>query len=75
MKVFVGGKIIELDNYRKLKTWGIKGFKHIRKFTQDKGHKNCIKEFLKAIKNGNKSPIPLEEIFEVQEKLLDLVGK
>lgn len=75
LKVFVGGKIIELDNYRNLKTWGIKGFKNIRKFTQDKGHKNCVKAFLDAIKNGKESPIPLEEIFEVQEKLLELVEK
>lgn len=75
LKVFVAGKIIELDNYRKLKTWGIKGFKNIRHFSQDKGHKNCIKAFLKAIKNGEKSPIPLEELFEVQEKLLELIDK
>ena len=75
LKVFVEGKIIELDNYRKLKTWGVKGFQNIRKFSQDKGHKNCIKAFLDAIKNGQNSPIPLEEIFEVQEKLLGLVGK
>ena len=27
------------------------------------------------IKNGEKSPIPLEELFEVQEKLLELIDK
>ena len=73
LQVFSGGKIIELDNFRKLKTWGIKGVPNIRNFNQDKGHKNCLMAFLNAIKKCEKSPIPLDEIFEVQEKLLKLV--
>ena len=73
LQVFSGGKIIELDNFRKLKTWGIKGVPNIRNFNQDKGQKNCLISFLNAIKKCERSPIPLDEIFEVQEKLLKLV--
>lgn len=73
LEVFAGGKVLRLDNFRKLQAWGIPGFRTRRLFTQDKGQKGCCKAFLEAIKAGGPSPIPSSELFEVQRWLLEAV--
>ena len=75
LEVFSGGKIFQLDNFLKLRAWGVKGFKEKRLFKQDKGQLNCVKMFLDAIKNGTESPIPLDQILEVQYNLLNCIEK
>jgi hypothetical protein len=39
---------------------------------QDKGQKACAKVFLDAIKNGDNTPIPVDEIFEVARATIDV---
>ena len=75
LEVFAGGKALQLDNYRKLKAWGIPGFRTRRLMTQDKGQDACCAAFLKAIKTGGSPPIPVDEIFEVQRWLLQAVNR
>ena len=70
LEVFSSGKIFQLDNFRKLKAWGISGFTTCRSFSQDKGQLACCSAFLSAIESGTSSPIPLNEIIEVQQWLL-----
>jgi predicted dehydrogenase/threonine dehydrogenase-like Zn-dependent dehydrogenase len=70
LEVFAGGKVLRLDNYRKLQAWGIPGFRTRRHFKQDKGQLACCQSFLRAIQVGGPPPIPTEEIFEVQRVLL-----
>jgi predicted dehydrogenase/threonine dehydrogenase-like Zn-dependent dehydrogenase len=65
LEVFVGGRILQLDNFRKLTGYGWPGFKKMNLWRQDKGQKNCAKAFLNAITHGSTSPIPTEEILEV----------
>lgn len=72
LEVFGDGKIILIDNFKKFKTWGFKKDCSISLIKQDKGQKNCISNFLKAIKNGNESPISTHELFEVQEWMIKL---
>ena len=67
--------IFQLDNYRKLKAWGIPGFRTRRLLSQDKGQVACCDAFLKAIKSGGPCPIPVDEIFEVQRWLLNVVNR
>ena len=71
IEVFSDKTIFRLDNFKKLKAWGYKGFSSQRLLTQDKGQKNCTSAFLNAIRKGESSPIPLEEIFEVQRLILN----
>jgi predicted dehydrogenase/threonine dehydrogenase-like Zn-dependent dehydrogenase len=75
LEVFAAGKVLQLDNYRKLKAWGIPGFRTRRLLSQDKGQQACCASFLEAIKTGGSPPIPLEEIFEVQRWLLRAVNR
>ena len=66
---------MQLDNYRKLKAWGIPGFRTRRLLSQDKGQEACCAAFLAAIESGGFPPIPIGEIFEVQRWLLEAVNQ
>ena len=75
LEVFAAGKVLRLDNYRKLQAWGIPGFRIRRRLSQDKGQMACCAAFLKAIEAGGPAPIPALEIFEVQRWILEAVNK
>lgn len=75
LEVFAAGKVLRLDNYRKLQAWGIPGFNTRRLLSQDKGQQACCAAFLKAIEAGGPSPIPVSDLFEVQRWLLEAVNK
>jgi len=75
LEVFAAGKVLQLDNYRKLQAWGISGFRTRRRLLQDKGQVECCSAFLKAIEAGGPAPIPTAELFEVQRWLLLAVNR
>ena len=75
LEVFAAGKVLRLDNYRKLQAWGIPGFRTRRRLSQDKGQQACCAAFLAAIETGGPPPIPAAELFEVQRWLLRAVGR
>jgi predicted dehydrogenase/threonine dehydrogenase-like Zn-dependent dehydrogenase len=75
LEVFAAGKVLRLDNYRKLQAWGFPGFRTRRRLSQDKGQVACCVAFLKAIETGGSPPIPAEEIFEVQRWLLQALNR
>ena len=75
LEVFAAGKVLRLDNYRKLQAWGIPGFRTRRLLSQDKGQQACCSAFVKALSKGGPSPIPMAELFEVQRKLIALLEK
>ena len=65
LEVFCNGKILQLDNFRRVIGYGWNGFSSKKLWTQDKGHKACISAFIDAIRNGKPSPIDMEELVEV----------
>lgn len=65
VEVFTAGRVLQLDNFRKLTGYGWPGFKKMNLWKQDKGQNACAAAFLSAIENGSPSPITAEEIFEV----------
>lgn len=75
LEVFCGGKILQLDNYRKLRGWGWKKFPHQSSWNQDKGQSNCMNAFIQSLVNGGTSPIPFEEIMEVSRTTIDIVDE
>lgn len=64
IEVFTAGRVLQLDNFRKLKGYGWPGFKKLNLWKQDKGQKACAEAFLRAVETGVPA-IPPEEIFEV----------
>ena len=65
VEAFAGGRVLQLDNFRRLRAYGWPRFKSQRLWRQDKGQNACAAAFVGAIKSGDASPIPLEEILEV----------
>jgi len=65
VEVFAAGRVLQLDNFRKLKGFGWPGFKKMNLWKQDKGQNACAAAFLSAIEQGTATPISPEEIFEV----------
>lgn len=65
LEVFAAGRVLQLDNFRKLTGFGWPGFGKMNLWRQDKGQKACAAAFLKAVKDGGAPPIPFDEIVEV----------
>jgi predicted dehydrogenase/threonine dehydrogenase-like Zn-dependent dehydrogenase len=65
VEVFAAGRVLQLDNFRKLKGFGWPHFKKMNLWRQDKGQVACCKAFSQAIEQGLDSPIPINEVFEV----------
>jgi len=63
-EAFAADRFMRLENFQKLETigWG-KG--SAMKGKQDKGHAAALDAFVKSIKSGEPSPIPLDEVLEV----------
>ena len=72
LEVFVAGRVLQLDNFRKLVGYGWPGFKSMNLWRQDKGQQACAKAFIDAIADGKSSPIDTVELFEVSRVVLDL---
>jgi predicted dehydrogenase/threonine dehydrogenase-like Zn-dependent dehydrogenase len=72
LEVISHGKILQLDNYRKLKGYGWPNFKKMNIWRQDKGQKACVKAFIDAINENDLSPIPIDEIFEISRISIEI---
>jgi len=72
VEVFAAGKVLQLDNFRKLKGFGWKGFNKMNLWQQEKGQKACAKAFLGAISQGKPAPISDQEIFEVAKVSIEI---
>ena len=72
LEVFCAGKVLQLDNFRRLRGWGWKGFSKMHLWQQDKGQVACASTFVRAIKQGQPAPIPLDEILEVSRVSIEL---
>ncbi|WNZ80060.1 bi-domain-containing oxidoreductase [Pseudomonas sp. P105] len=65
VEVFTAGRVLQLDNFRKLKGYGWPGFSKLNLWKQDKGQRQCASAFLQSIEKGTKPIIAFEEIIEV----------
>jgi predicted dehydrogenase/threonine dehydrogenase-like Zn-dependent dehydrogenase len=72
VEVFCDDGVLQLDNFRKLKGFGWKGFTKMNLWSQEKGQVNCVNAFMTAIKTGGESPIPANEIYEVARVTVDI---
>lgn len=75
LEVFTGGRVLQLDNFRRLRGFGWPGFRGLWSWRQDKGQRACVRAFLQAVEHGGPPPIPVEELFEVSRVTLELAGR
>lgn len=72
LEVFAAGRVLQLDNFRKLRGWGWKNFSSLNLWRQDKGQFAGAKAFVDAVREGRHAPIPLDEILEVSRVTLEV---
>ncbi len=72
LEAFCGGRVLQLDNFRKLTGYGWPGFRKMNLWRQDKGQAACAAAFVEAVREGKESPIPLEELIEVSRIAIEL---
>ena len=65
LEVFCAGRILQLDNFRKLTGYGWPSFKKMSLWRQDKGQKACASAFVESVKREQEAPIPFAELIEV----------
>ena len=73
LEVFCAGRVIQLDNFRRMTAVGWKSFRRMNLWQQDKGHVDEVRTFLAAVASGGPLPIPLEELNEVTRASFDAV--
>ncbi len=74
LEVFAAGRVLQLDNFRKLQGFGWPGFDKMNLWRQDKGQKACAAAFIKAIAQGGPAPIPFDEIVEVARVSIEVAS-
>jgi predicted dehydrogenase len=67
LEVFCAGRVLQLNNFRQLRGYGWPGFRSMRLWRQDKGHRATVAAFLRAIREGHPSPIPFDELVEATQ--------
>lgn len=67
LEVFCDGKILSLDNFRKLRGYGWSNFKKMNLLGQDKGHRTQFKRLIERIAEGGEPLISLERIVNVTQ--------
>lgn len=72
VEVFTAGRVLQLDNFRKLKAFGWPGFNKMNLWRQDKGQDACAAAFVESIRDGKETPIPADEIFEVARVTIEV---
>jgi predicted dehydrogenase len=65
LEIFCAGRVLQLDNFRRLTGYGWPGFSSLRSWRQDKGQLACAAAFVEALAGNGASPISADELFEV----------
>lgn len=72
VEVFAQQRVLQLDNYRRLTGFGWPRFTPKRLWRQDKGQRACAAAFVAAVARSEPSPIPFDEIVEVNRATIEL---
>ncbi|GAA4046810.1 bi-domain-containing oxidoreductase [Parerythrobacter jejuensis] len=73
LEIFAGESILQLDNFRKLRSFGWPGVRNDRLMRQDKGQRAFAAGFVEAVSGEGAPPIPVDQIFEIAETSIQLV--
>jgi len=65
LEIFSEGRILRLDNFRKLTGFGFKGFRKLKTHTMDKGHHLQFQKFVDKVANGGDPLLSLDEMVNV----------
>ena len=74
LEVFVDGKALQIDNFRRLSGWGWKDFRKQTLLRQDKGQAACVQATIEAVRSGSDAPIAIDEVLEVSRVSIELAA-
>ncbi|MBO6768977.1 MULTISPECIES: bi-domain-containing oxidoreductase [unclassified Erythrobacter] len=72
LEVFAAGRVLQLDNFLRLKAHGWPGTKGSRLWKQDKGQTDCAAAFMEAVRGTSGPAIPVDEVFEVSRVSIEV---
>jgi predicted dehydrogenase len=72
VEVFAAGRILQLDNFLKLRGWGWNGFSKLNLWRQDKGTIQSARAFMDCIQASSGEPISRSEIFEISRLSIEV---
>lgn len=75
LEVFAAGRVLQLDNFRALRSYGWPGVRSSKLWRQDKGQAASAAAFVNALRKSLPPPIPVNEIFEVSRWTIDIAGR
>lgn len=64
VEVFAAGRVLQLDNFRKLRGWGWPGFTKMNLWRQNKGVDALVSAFLASVTSDAAPAIPLSDIID-----------
>ena len=64
IEIFYEKKTILIDNFRRIRTWGLDTNISKRNFFQDKGNESCVAAFVDSISRNSSPLIPIEDILD-----------
>lgn len=70
--VFCGGRVLQLDNFRRLRGYGWPSFRSFNRLRQDKGQRGLVQAFVDSVRTEGASPIPFAELVEVSRAVIAL---
>ena len=71
--MFCGGRVLELDNFRRLRVHGGAGGERL--WRQDKGNAAMVAAFMASVRDeGAPDVIPVEELLEVSRATIEAAG-
>jgi len=65
LEVFSDGRVLRLNNFRKLEGFGFKGFRKFKTRKMDKGHQTQFNTFVERVEKGGEPLIGFDEIVNV----------
>jgi predicted dehydrogenase len=74
VEVFCAGRILQLENFRRLRGYGWPGFRRMNLWRQDKGQNACVQAFVDAVSQGSPAPIAMDELLEVSHASIALAA-
>jgi len=70
LEIYSDGRVLLLDNFRRLRGFGWPGFKQMNLWRQDKGHRREVCDFVTSVSQGGRPLIPPEQLWNVTEAAL-----
>ena len=72
LEVFSEGRVLVLDNFRRLIGYGWRGFRKMTTRRQNKGHRQEIAAFVESVGNDGELLIPFEQMYNVTATTLTI---